>query len=214
MKFLGLDNVVCLSPHPDDTEYSMAGTIAKSTETRFHILCMSRGGAPGFDKTNVNDRRQDVVSFCDKMGSKNVIVDFPDCDFLTDKTEPEWINYIENRYFQNVSFPNYGLMVPPLQDSQFEHRFVNQFGYGLIRSKCISLFEYQTVSTLSEWTPNLSVDIWDTYNQKMDALDKFTSQKDKPIFQWGVLESFHSDYRLKRRNVEFSEKFKIMECFV
>ena len=48
----------------------------------------------------------------------------------------------------------------------------------------------------------------------MDALDKFTSQKDKPIFQWGVLESFHSDYRLKRRNVEFSEKFKIMECFV
>ena len=124
------------------------------------------------------------------------------------------LHYIENRYFENVNFPSYGLMIPPLQDSQFEHRFVSQFGHGLIRSKCISLFEYQTVSTLSEWTPNLSVDIWDTYNQKMDALDEFTSQKDKPIFQSDVLKSFHIDYRLKRRNVKFSEKFKIMECFV
>ena len=35
MKFLGFDNVLCISPHPDDIEYSMFGTIDKYKDTKF-----------------------------------------------------------------------------------------------------------------------------------------------------------------------------------
>ena len=44
MKFLGFDKVLCLSPHPDDVEYAMAGTILKYTDTHFDIVCMTQGG--------------------------------------------------------------------------------------------------------------------------------------------------------------------------
>ena len=51
-KFLGFDNVLCLSPHPDDIEYGMAGTIVKHTDTNFDILILTEGG--DFDFTTSN----------------------------------------------------------------------------------------------------------------------------------------------------------------
>ena len=38
MKFLGFNKVLCLSPHPDDVEYSMSGTIIKYEDTHFDIV--------------------------------------------------------------------------------------------------------------------------------------------------------------------------------
>ena len=59
MKFLNFNKVLCLSPHPDDVEYSMLGTVMKHSDTQFDILCMTKGGAKGFDKTNGNNRVAD-----------------------------------------------------------------------------------------------------------------------------------------------------------
>ena len=55
MKFLNFNRVLCLSPHPDDVEYSMLGTIIKHSSTTFDVLCLTKGGAKGFDKTNELD---------------------------------------------------------------------------------------------------------------------------------------------------------------
>ena len=44
MKFLNFNKVLCLSPHPDDVEYSMGGTIIKYTDTHFDILCLTHVG--------------------------------------------------------------------------------------------------------------------------------------------------------------------------
>ena len=38
MKLLNLNRVLCLSPHPDDVEYSMLGTIIKHQDTIFDVL--------------------------------------------------------------------------------------------------------------------------------------------------------------------------------
>ena len=35
-KFLNFNKVLCLSPHPDDVEYSMLGTILKYNGTKFY----------------------------------------------------------------------------------------------------------------------------------------------------------------------------------
>ena len=60
MKFLNLKRVLCLSPHPDDVEIGMMGTIFTYHDTKFDILCMTKGGAKGYDETNELDRRKEV----------------------------------------------------------------------------------------------------------------------------------------------------------
>ena len=54
MKFLGFNRVLCLSPHPDDIEYSMGGTIIRYSNTQFDILCLTQGG--DYDVTTDNSR--------------------------------------------------------------------------------------------------------------------------------------------------------------
>ena len=44
MKFLNYDKVLCLSPHPDDVEYAMLGSILKYKDTKFDIVVLSEGG--------------------------------------------------------------------------------------------------------------------------------------------------------------------------
>jgi len=44
MKFLNFNRVLCLAPHPDDAEYSMAGVVLKYLDTYFDILCLTEGG--------------------------------------------------------------------------------------------------------------------------------------------------------------------------
>ena len=61
MKFLGYNKVLCLSPHPDDVEYSMSGTIIKYSDTQFDIVTLTHGG--DFDSTNDNPRKNEVSDF-------------------------------------------------------------------------------------------------------------------------------------------------------
>ena len=41
MKFLNYDRDLCISPHPDDVEYGMLGTIMKYKDTKFDIIVLS-----------------------------------------------------------------------------------------------------------------------------------------------------------------------------
>ena len=59
MKFLNYDKVLCLSPHPDDVEYGMLGTICKYKDTKFDIVVLSQGGDcdPSTNKERQNECR-------------------------------------------------------------------------------------------------------------------------------------------------------------
>ena len=136
MKFLNLEKVLCLSPHPDDVEIGMMGTIFRHGETKFDILCLTKGGAKGYDETNELDRRKEVDNVWDfwKPGvTDHVQVHHSKYDYFEDCTEPGWINYIENEFIKKHDYD--GLFIPTKEDSMFEHRFVNGFGAAL----CLSL---------------------------------------------------------------------------
>ena len=211
MKFLNYDKVLCLSPHPDDVEYSMAGSILKYTDTKFDLLCLSCGGAKGFDETNKLDRRQEVSNTWGSLNNTNINLVFAECDYLEDKTEPEWINYIENTFINVFNYD--GIFIPPEMDSMYEHRFVNKFGSALIRKDAISLIEYHTVSTLNCWKPNVFVDVTETYDMKLKALNKFESQINKSYFTDETLKSFHSNFQCSKRGLKLIEQFKVLELF-
>ena len=215
MKFLNFTKVLCLSPHPDDVEYSMLGSIIKSSvDTQFNILCLTIGGAKGFDPTNELNRRDEIINlhedYISKTGCRNANFDFSDYDYFEDLNDPGWINYIEREYFLE-RFD--AIFIPPQEDSMFEHRFVNKFGSALTRGTAVSLIEYNTPSTLNTWKPNVFIDIKNQYEDKLELLTNFTSQQSKSYFQRKTIDAFHSNFQCKKRGIDVVEQFRVIELF-
>tara|TARA_B100000902_G_scaffold55302_2_gene61991 strand:+ start:1358 stop:2005 length:648 start_codon:yes stop_codon:yes gene_type:complete len=211
MKFLNLEKVLCLSPHPDDVEIGMMGTIMRHEETHFDVLCLTKGGAKGFDETNKLNRRDEVDAVWNRANVLNTNVYHSKYDYFEDTTEPGWINYIENKFVKPKDYDC--IMIPTSEDSMFEHRFVNKFGSALCRFSDISLIEYRSFSTLNSWLPNLFIDMDDEYVRKEISLKLFTSQLHKIYFQKPALEAFHSNFQCNKKGLNRVEQFKIIELF-
>ena len=214
MKFLNLKKVLCLSPHPDDVEIGMMGTIFTYRGTKFDILCMTKGGAKGYDNTNELDRRKEVDNVWNfwKPGvTDHVQVHHSKYDYFEDSTEPGWINYIENEFIKKYDYD--GLFIPTKEDSMFEHRFVNGFGAALCRFSPISIIEYHTFSSLNSWQPNLFVDIQSIYHEKCNSLQEFKSQSHKSYFKRKSLDAFHNNFQCNKKCKGMVEQFKIIELF-
>jgi len=217
MKFLDFDKVLCLSPHPDDVEYSLMGTIMKYSDTTFTILCLTGGGTRFLKSGCLNsgdraNRHLEVLNSWQFAETNNTKIVFSDCCYLEEKdSDPGWVNYLENEYLKKDNFDC--VLIPPSQDSMFEHKFVNRLGPAICRHSAISIIEYQTPSTLNCWNPNMFVDINKFYDKKMKALECFISQKGKSYFSEPALQSFHSNFQCAKKNMHKVEQFKIVELF-
>jgi len=210
MKLLNFNKVLCISPHPDDVEFGMSGTMMKFADTHFVSLCLTICGGKGFDDTYLNDRILEVEKFWERSGHRNIELIRSDGLFFEDKDEQGWINFIDNVIDDN-EFDC--VFIPPKEDSMFEHRRVNGFGYAVIRKTPISLIEYHTVSTTSQWLPNLFVDITKFQENKFGLLKSFTSQLNKPYFSESVLKVKDIDFQFRKKGVRFAEKFKVIEHY-
>jgi N-acetylglucosamine malate deacetylase 1 len=212
MKLLNMNRVLCISPHPDDVEIGMLGTIMKYTDTTFDILCLTICGAKGFDNSYQDNRLNEVKELWKMAKCSNVSSIRSDCDYFEDKTEPGWINYIERNLLDKVNYDC--VFIVPNEDSMFEHRFVSGFGYALIRSKPMSLIEYCTVSTLNTWTANMYIDITELYDRKVELLKCFKSQSNKGYLSEESVEAFGTNFQCCKRNIHKVERFKIKEIIL
>lgn len=209
-KFLNFDKVLCLSPHPDDVEYSMAGTIIKHPGTHFDILCLTQGG--DCDITTNSSRLNEVESVWAKSNGTNYSLYFTDHKLLKELGEDEWVSYIEHTF---VLKDNYNCIMTPSQyDSHFEHKIVCNLGYALSRIQPISLIEYYSPSTLETWVPNVFVDITEQYDTKVEMLRMFTSQLHRSYFNESILKEFHTNFRCSKRNIKLVEQFKFKQIFL
>ena len=205
MKFLNYNTVLCVSPHPDDIEYSMMGTILKHVDTHFIILNLCQGG--DLDSTTSKTRLEEVREVWSNWRI-NVELVFTDHKFIRDLSEEKWINLLE-KYVDNVD----AIFLPNECDSHFEHRYVAGFGKPLVRSKPAALIQYKTPSTDQQWVPNLFVDIDEQYASKMKYLYKFESQQHRYYFRSDVLRAFHSDFQSAKKGKHFIEQFKVVDMY-
>ena len=208
MKFLGYDNVLCISPHPDDTEYSMMGTVLKYSDTMFTCLQLCQGG--DMDETTGKSRLFEVENVWKEAECSNVNLVFTEVKYMRNMLEEEWINFIERKLSPNLD----AIILPNEHDSHFEHRLVAGFGKALIRQRPITLIQYKTPSTNQTWVPNLFVDIEEEYDMKVNALGKFESQQHRYYFREDVLRSFHSDFQSAKRAKHYVEQFKILDLYL
>ena len=208
MKFLGYDNVLCISPHPDDTEYSMMGTILKYSDTMFTCLQLCQGG--DMDETTGKNRLFEVENVWEEAECSNVNLLFTEVKYMRDMREEEWINFIERKLSPSLD----AIVLPNEHDSHFEHRLVAGFGKALIRSSPITLIQYKSPSTDQTWVPNLFVDIEEEYDIKLEALKKFESQQDRYYFREDVIRSFHSDCQSAKKGKHYIEQFKVLDLYI
>jgi LmbE family N-acetylglucosaminyl deacetylase len=207
MKLLGFNKVLCLSPHPDDVEFSMSGTIAKFYSTEFDVYTISCGTAT--DISSSSKRLDEVKEFWNILNLKNLKLIFSSIAFFDDKSEAQWITKIENdlNFLKNYD----AIFFTSDSDSHFEHLIVNRIAKALVRSQPISLIEYKSPSTLNTWQPNFFIDVNKEFPLKKNALiTSFKSQSDSRYFSEQSLNIFHSDFSCFKKGVEILENFKII----
>lgn len=205
MKFLGYNKVLCLSPHPDDVEYSMSSVILKYKDTIFDVFTLTKGTSA--DKSSGGLRYNEVRDFWGGMSATNVRLIFGEYNF-EDLNEGQWIGYIEDK-IKGVDYD--AIFGTSNFDSHYEHLLVNRVMKGLGRNKPISLIEYKSPSTLHEWKPNMIVDIGNHYELKSKLLrDNFTSQVDSEYFSIECIKSFHEDYINKKKGVKYAEQYNVI----
>ena len=205
MKFLNYDTVLCVSPHPDDVEYSMMGTILKHVDTHFIILNLCQGG--DLDSTTGKARLEEIHNVWSNWRI-NIELEFTEHKFIRDLLEEEWINLIE-AYMDRVE----AVFLPNECDSHFEHRYVAGFGKALVRSKPAALIQYKTSSTDQEWVPNLFVDVTEQCESKIKYLSEFKSQQHRYYFRPDVLRAFHSDFQSAKKGKHFIEQYKVIDMY-
>ena len=208
MKFLNLNKVLCLSAHPDDTEYGVLGSMISCDDTLFDVVVLSNGG--DFDVTTGDSRFGECQSIWDKL--TNVKGDCLEFTCVKDSSEDFWVNHIENT-FDLKSYD--AILTLPKHDSHFEHRMVNNISYALLRGIDVGLITYRTPSILEQWIPNYYIKIMDEVLQsKIDILrDGFTSQKDKLYFQEQSIKDFHTNYLCSKVGAGYVEQFRVERLF-
>lgn len=207
MKFLNLNKILCLSAHPDDTEYGMMGSMSIYRDTQFDVLVLSNGG--DFDKTTGEDRTNECKKVWDWFD--NVDGKFSGYSYVKDSSEDFWVNHIETKY----DIKSYdAILTLPKHDSHFEHRMVNSISYALLRGINVGLITYRTPSTLEEWIPNYYVDVNSTIQNKIGILrESFISQKDKLYFSEQSIKSFHTNYQCSKVGVGYVEQFRVERVY-
>ena len=206
MKFLNYNNVLCLSPHPDDVEYSMAGVILKHKDTHFDVLCLTQGG--DCDKTTGIDRVQEVLDAWSVADIDNVTLYFSDTRLLKHKDVDQWINYIETNHTNKHTYDC--IMTTSEYDSHFEHVVVSTLAAPLARIRPYSIIQYRSPSTIEKWVPNLFVSLGDLYDTKKQMLQNFSSQNDRPYFSDSVLNGFHTNFQCMKKGKGYVESYKII----
>ena len=209
MKFLNFNKVLCLSPHPDDVEYSMLGTILKYNETKFYLLQLAQGG--DCDEPTGEHRLKEVENVWKTAGCNNLQIINTPYKFIKDISEENWIQLIEMILKTDDSYD--AILLPNETDSHFEHRYVSGFGPALIRNNKISLIQYYTPSTQDAWQSNFYVDIESHYDKKLESLKMFTSQQHRYYFRSDVLRAFHSDFQCSKKAIHYIEKYKIINLY-
>jgi LmbE family N-acetylglucosaminyl deacetylase len=201
MKFLDMDTVLCLSPHPDDIELSAAGTILRFLDTHFiSVICSigSRG-----DNTSDYNRFKECKKFW--QGVDNISIKLVGT-FITDQTISELITSIEDIFGGDFQ----GILVPTYIDSHQEHQIINKVGLALARARKMSVLEYRSPSTMDSWYPNLFVDIKETEEDKILRMKTIVSQN-KMYTKEEYLKASHIHLPSYRKNYRPVEQFKILE---
>ena len=203
-------NVLCVSPHPDDVEFSMGNYVRQHTHLNFHIMAMSYDGAGGH-VPDVDARHAEMVRFWDAFSCGNVVLTF-NKGLIKQEDDSMWVRMIED-YVKEHEITH--IFTTPEQDAHWEHRYVRRMVTSATRDTQTTIVEYKCASTHKDWIPNYFWEVIDEDLQlKHDALwSTMVTQRKARYFLPDVFRDFHVDDHQSRKGIMLSEQFKIVEAY-
>lgn len=196
-------NILAIGAHPDDIEYGAGGTIAKLVKANHKItfLILSSGEASG----NPEVRKKEAINGAKILGVNNVI--FGDLKDSHIKHEKETIDIIEDAIRKVKPDRIYTLYT---EDGHQDHRNTSLSTISAGRNVS-SIFFYENPTVFSnQFNPNVFVDISDTVNEKIKALNAHASQNIKPYMDVSAIEGLAKFRGFQTRmKIKYAEAFQI-----
>lgn len=182
-----MSKILVFAPHPDDEILGCGGTMIKNIKAgnEVFVCIVTKGCMPLFPPESVKKVRFEARQCHSAIGVKETLfLDFP--AVMIDK---------ENRYEVNAKILDVIMKVKPDEvyiphwgDMQKDHQIVAEACMVALRPKyeprVKRIYSYETMSETAwnapnvqnEFIPNVFVDITDTIDQKIHALDYFETQ--------------------------------------
>lgn len=185
--------VLVVSPHYDDAELSASLALPGA-----HLLVLAGGD---------DDRRREQ-----ERASRSLQTTFLKPGTLPDgriASGPGTVRLIEKAL--RISRAD-TLLLPPLLDSHQDHRAVHRAGISAARRSPLTVVEYETVSALPEWTPNL----WEAmseaeFDEQVRAVECHVSQAHRPYTRESWLRT-RAAYRGQQVGVPLAQAYRYVRA--
>lgn len=187
-----MSSILIIAAHPDDEVLGCGGTIAKLSDkgANIHVAFMSdgvfsRGGDQTAKKNELNNRQNSARKACEILGVKSISFgNFPDnrMDTLALLDITQVVEQLIATHNPDTVFTHHG------GDLNIDHRITHnavvtacrpQQGHPVKKLLCFevpSSTEWQLPGSAPVFDPSLFVDITDTLERKLAALDAYSCE--------------------------------------
>jgi len=196
-------NVLAIGSHPDDIEIGCFATLAKHKldgDDIFGVI-VTKGEIGG----NSVQRQNEAIDAAKVIDMELIFGDFPDGDV---RENARLITFLDNIVRDNKIDIIY---THSLNDRHQDHRAVSRASLSVSRN-VQEVYCYEAVSLISSFTPQVFVDVTETFGYKISALRKFESQVERTFVEGleGIARYRASQTRLPGRLCEAFEAYKIL----
>jgi LmbE family N-acetylglucosaminyl deacetylase len=196
-------NVLAIGSHPDDIEIGCFGTLAKhhvDGDLIFGVI-VTKGENGG----NAEIRMKEAHEAAKIIDMKLIFGEFPDGDV---RENAKLITFLDNIVKENKIDVIY---THSLNDRHQDHRSVSRASLSVSRN-VQEVYCYEAVSLISAFTPQVFVDVTETFGYKISALRKYESQVERTFVEGleGIARYRAAQTRLPGRLCEAFEAYKIL----
>ena len=174
---------LCLSPHPDDAELGMGGTLIKLRQQGHYVhVCDLTNGEPT-PHGSVETRLKEAKAAGEAMGVGRSMLDLPNRRVTHDLESRHKIAAVIRQHRPDVLF------IPFYPDAHPDHRAAHHLGYDARFDAKLSktdipgqphhparVIQYYCTHLKKAFDPTFAVDVSDTYEQKIAACNCYESQ--------------------------------------
>lgn len=176
--------ILVIAPHPDDEVLGCGGTIAKYTKigNKVYLCVATKGYAPDWSEEFLDNRPKEIEKSNKALGfMKTYFLDYPTVKL--DATPQKDLNEAISKVLDEVK-PDI-VYIPHKGDLNKDHRLI--FESFLVAARPINnsvkrILSYETLSEtdwgqpIESFTPNVYVDISETFDKKIKAMKAYGSE--------------------------------------
>lgn len=192
--------ILALGAHPDDIELGCGGVLRKHILRGDKVTCIiATDGEKGGDKEK---RKAEALNASKLMGVKEIhFLNLPDTMIRHDGNT---VGLLDSYLKEDYAI----IYVHSPKDYHQDHLNISMSTLSASRSMKSSIFYYETPSTTIEFKPTLYVDISDVFEEKLNFIKQYTSQKRKEYMEEQAITGL-AQYRGYSLGIKYAEAFEV-----